>query len=226
MELNPLRSIDSAIINPLSDVQSGQIGEGTIISQYVVILKEAVIGTNCRISAHAFIENDVIVGNNVTLKSGVYLWDGVRIEDNVFVGPSVVFTNDSRPRSKDYKAYGSITIKKGASLGASTSIIPGVTVGEYAVTGMGSVVTKDVPAHALVFGNPARIQGWVDKKGANLLPLMKDLWQDDEGNNYSTASGNLVPLIRETTDKPVYSTHMIPVVNNHRKNYSRMVAKK
>ena len=176
-------------IHPLADVQSFNIGYNTRIWQFAVILHGAVIGENCNIAAHTFIEDDVQVGNNVTIKSGVYIWNGVCLEDDVFVGPAVVFTNDRRPRSKDYKNYGKTLIKMGASLGANSSILTGVTVGEYAMIGMGAVVTKDVPAHALVYGNPARIKGWVDKKGRNLIQVKKDKWKDEDGNMYKIKPG-------------------------------------
>jgi UDP-2-acetamido-3-amino-2,3-dideoxy-glucuronate N-acetyltransferase len=145
-------------IHPLSDVQSQHIGEGSKIWQYVVILGEAVIGRNCNICAHTFIENDVRIGNNVTLKCGVYLWDGIDIEDDVFIGPNATFTNDKYPRSKQFlNQHPRIHIKAGASLGANCTILPGVTIGEGAMVGAGAVVTKDVPPHTVVAGNPAKI---------------------------------------------------------------------
>ncbi|MCH7891717.1 MAG: N-acetyltransferase, partial [Gemmatimonadetes bacterium] len=105
-----------------------------------------------------FIENDVVVGNRVTLKSGVQLWDGIRIEDDVFIGPNVTFTNDPFPRSKQYpERFLKTVIEQGASIGGNATLLPGITVGEGAMVGGGSVVTKNVPAHAVVRGNPARI---------------------------------------------------------------------
>lgn len=145
-------------VHELSDVKSSKIGEGTRVWQYVVIFKEATIGTNCNICAHTLIENDVVIGNNVTIKSGVYLWDGTRIEDNVFIGPNATFTNDIMPRSKVYpEKFERILVKKNASIGANATILPGITIGENSMVGAGSVVTKDVPANAVVVGNPARI---------------------------------------------------------------------
>ena len=146
------------MIHSLSDVQSTNIGTDTRIWQFSVVLKDAVIGNNCNVCAHTLIENDVVVGNNVTIKSGVYLWDGLRIEDDVFIGPCVAFTNDKMPRSKQYpEVFLSTTVKKGASIGANATILPGVTLGEYCMIGAGSVVTKDVPAYAVVVGNPASV---------------------------------------------------------------------
>ncbi|MGZ8256385.1 MAG: acyltransferase [Gallionella sp.] len=145
-------------IHPLADVQSKNIGVGTRIWQFCVVFAEAKIGENCNICANVLIENDVVVGNNVTIKSGVQLWDGVRIEDNVFIGPNATFTNDLMPRSKVYPdQFLKTVIKAGASIGANATILPGVTIGENAMVGAGSVVTKDVPASMVVMGNPAKI---------------------------------------------------------------------
>lgn len=149
---------DNFYIHPLADVQTNQIGNGTRIWQYAVILKEARIGQNCNICAHTLIESGVIVGDNCTLKSGVFLWEGTIIEDSVFIGPNATFTNDRKPVSgnRNFVCEG-ITIKKGASIGASATLLPGITVGVNAMIGAGAVVTKDVPDNATVIGNPARL---------------------------------------------------------------------
>lgn len=152
-------------IHPLSDVQSTNIGLGTRIWQFSTILSKAVIGENCNICAHTLIENDVVIGNDVTVKSGVYIWDGTTIEDRVFIGPCVAFTNDKMPRSKVYPSQLSkILIKHDASIGANATLLPGVTIGQFAMVGAGSVVTRDVPDYALVVGNPARIIRFIEKK--------------------------------------------------------------
>lgn len=157
------------MIHPTSEVQTKKIGEGTKIWQYCVILEKAVIGKSCNINYNVFIENDVIVGDNVTIKSGVQLWDGIRIADNVFISPNVAFTNDFTPRSKQYPKKFLITeIKFGASIGANSTIIGGITIGKYAMIGAGSVVTKDIPDHTLWYGNPAVCKANICKCGCKL----------------------------------------------------------
>lgn len=144
--------------HPSSDVQSATIGEGTRVWQFCVILPQARIGRDCNICSHCLIENKVTVGDRVTVKSGVQLWDGIHIEDDVFIGPNVTFTNDLFPRSRQWpEQYAQTLIRRGASIGANATILAGVTIGENAMVGAGSVVTKDVPAKAVVAGNPARL---------------------------------------------------------------------
>lgn len=144
-------------IHPLADVQSDRIGESTVIWQFCVILKGAIIGDNCNINCQVFIENDVVIGNNVTIKPGVQIWDGITIEDNVFIGPNATFTNDLKPRSKQYpEKFLRTIVKAGASIGANATILPGITIGENAMIGAGSVVLKDIPANTLWVGNPAK----------------------------------------------------------------------
>lgn len=154
---------DQVTIHALSDVQSANVGARTRIWQFVVILPEAVIGEDCNICSHCFIENDVVVGNRVTVKSGVQLWDGVRLEDDVFIGPNVTFTNDRMPRSRQYPdAFPTTHVRRGASIGGGATILPGLEIGERAMVGAGAVVTRDVPARAIVVGSPARVIGYVD----------------------------------------------------------------
>lgn len=154
------------MIHKLADVQSQNIGEDTNIWQYCVVLKNAKIGNNCNINAQVLIENDVIIGNNVTIKPGVQIWDGITLEDNVFIGPNVSFTNDYLPRSKQYpKEFLKTTVKKSASIGANSTIVGGITIGEYAMIGAGSVVTKNIANQELWYGNPAKHKGYVCKCG-------------------------------------------------------------
>jgi len=147
-----------SFIHELADVAPCEIGEGTRVWQFVVILKGAKIGQDCNICAHTLIESDVIIGNNVTVKSGVQVWDGTRIEDNVFLGPNATLTNDLMPRSKQYpEIFSGIILKKDSSIGANATLLPGITIGEGAMVGAGAVVTKDVPDYAVVVGNPAKV---------------------------------------------------------------------
>lgn len=149
-------------VHRLADVQSTRIGTDTKVWQFVVILEGATLGDNCNINAHCLIENDVIIGNNVTVKSGCYLWDGLRVEDNVFIGPKVTFTNHKFPRSKQYPdKFKETILRRGSSIGAGAVILPGLTIGERAMVGAGSVVTRSVPPNAIVVGNPARVVGHV-----------------------------------------------------------------
>lgn len=143
--------------------ESKQVGAGTRIWAFAHVLPGARIGCDCNICDGVFVENDVAVGDRVTVKSGVQLWDGVTLDDDVFVGPNATFTNDRFPRSKQRPdSFLKTIVKKGASIGANATILPGLQIGEGAMIGAGSVVTRDVPAKAIVAGNPGRIVGYVD----------------------------------------------------------------
>ena len=142
------------MIHELSDVKSKNIGDGTNIWQYCVILPNAVIGKNCNICSHCFIENNVKIGNNVTIKNGVYLYDGITIEDDVFIGPNATFCNDRYPKSKNKNfKLEPILIKKGSSIGANATLLPGVTIGENALVAAGAVVVKDVANDSIYKGS-------------------------------------------------------------------------
>lgn len=157
-----LNEVNKPFIHPLSDVMSTTIGQKTKIWQYSVVLPKAIIGENCNICAHTLIENDVVIGNNVTVKSGVYVWDGITLKDNVFIGPCVTFTNDKKPRSKQYPdEFPKTIVEEGASIGANATILPGLKIGKNALIGAGAVITKDVPENAIMVGNPATIKGYV-----------------------------------------------------------------
>lgn len=186
------------MIHKLADVQTENIGEGTTVWQFAIILGGAVIGKNCNINCHTFIENDVVVGNNVTVKSGTYIWDKTRIEDDVFLGPNTVFTNDLRPRSKVKKEFLATVIEKGASIGANTTILCGVRIGRYSMTGIGSVVTKNVPDYALVYGNPAKIVAWVDEEGEKLIQ------DSDAGSSFWTNAAHTKKyILKDFTMRPI-----------------------
>jgi acetyltransferase-like isoleucine patch superfamily enzyme len=152
-----------SFIHPLADVAESYIGQGTNIWQFVVILKGAKIGVDCNICAQTLIEGGVLIGDRVTIKSGVQIWFGAVIGDDVFIGPNATFSNDRYPRSKQYPAqFNGVTIHNGASIGANATLLPGITIGEMAMVGAGAVVTKDVPARAVVIGNPAKIVRYLD----------------------------------------------------------------
>ena len=138
------------------------LGDGTKVWHFVHIMSDAKIGKQCIIADYVYVGRNVKIGDNVKLENRATVYEGVTIEDDVFVGPHVTFTNDPYPRSfnKDWKILPT-HIKKGSSIGARTVVVCGVTIGEYAMIGSGSVVTQNVPSHALVYGNPARVKGFV-----------------------------------------------------------------
>lgn len=145
----------SIFIHSLADVHSDDIGDGTRIWQFAVVLEGARIGRNCNICAHTFIEGDVIIGDNVTIKCGVQLWNGLRVGDNVFIGPNVTFCNDKYPQSGNHEfELLQTVVEENVSIGANATILPGVRLGRGCVIGAGSVVTKDIPDGITVVGNP------------------------------------------------------------------------
>ena len=177
-------------IHPLSDVQTDKIGEGTTIWQFCVVLRSATVGSNCNINAQVLIENDVVIGNNVTIKPGVQIWDGITLEDDVFVGPNATFTNDLMPRSKQYpEAYPKTLVKQGASLGANCTILPGVTIGRFAMIGAGAVVTKNVPDYAVMVGNPATHVGYITPDKIRLDLHLKDA----TGTTFDISNNQILP---------------------------------
>ena len=147
------------------------IGDNTKIWHFSHVQSGAIIGENCSIGQNVNIANNVKIGNHVKIQNNVSVYEGVELEDYVFCGPSMVFTNIKVPRSefpqRGNKFYSKTLVKKSASIGANATIVCGVTIGEYAMIGSGTVVTKDVPAYALVVGNPGRVVGKVDQKGKN-----------------------------------------------------------
>jgi UDP-2-acetamido-3-amino-2,3-dideoxy-glucuronate N-acetyltransferase len=181
----------AAKIHPSADVQSLRVGDETTIWQFCVILKDAVIGRNCNINCQVLIENDVVIGDFVTIKPGVQIWDGIRIESNVFIGPNATFTNDALPRSKVYPSrFLNTVVKEGASIGANCTILPGLTIGKWALVGAGSVVTKDVPNFAIVIGNPAKLMGYITPDKLRLSIELKD----ESGASYMIENDKIGPV--------------------------------
>jgi UDP-2-acetamido-3-amino-2,3-dideoxy-glucuronate N-acetyltransferase len=147
-----------------------EIGAGTRLWHFCHVMARARLGRNCSVGQNVFVASDVIIGNNVKIQNNVSLYAGVLIDDDVFLGPSMVFTNVLNPRSHVPRKneYQKTQVKRGASIGANATIICGVTVGQYAFVGAGAVVTRDVPDYALVYGNPARVRGWMCQCGDKL----------------------------------------------------------
>jgi UDP-2-acetamido-3-amino-2,3-dideoxy-glucuronate N-acetyltransferase len=157
---------EAAFVHRLADVAECDIGRGTRVWQFVVIIAGARIGEDCNICSHVLVERDVVIGDRVTVKSGVQLWDGLRVADDVFIGPNVTFTNDPFPRSRVRpKSFAVTRIETGASIGAGAVILPGICIGEGAMVGAGAVVTGDVAPASVVVGSPARHVRWMSEAG-------------------------------------------------------------
>jgi UDP-2-acetamido-3-amino-2,3-dideoxy-glucuronate N-acetyltransferase len=151
-------------VHPQGICESHSVGSGTKVWAFAHILPGAVIGKDCNICDHVFVENDVVVGDRVTVKCGVQLWDGLRIGNDVFIGPNVTFTNDLFPKSKQRPVeFAKTILEEGCSIGANATVLPGISIGRNALVGAGAVVTRSVPPNAIVYGNPARIQGYASE---------------------------------------------------------------
>ena len=173
-------------------VESASIGDGTRIWAFAHVLPEARIGRDCNICDHVFIENDVIIGDRVTIKCGVQVWDGARIEDDVFIGPNATFTNDPFPRSRVRPdRFLPTLIKKGASIGANATLLPGLVVGEKAMIAAGAVLTRNAPSNAILAGNPARIVGY---EGAKAQPVTAPQTSDSAISEVKVKGVSLVRL--------------------------------
>lgn len=161
----------NVFIHPTAVVDEGaQIGAGTKIWHFSHLMPQCRIGINCILGQNVFIDNDVEIGDGVKIQNNVSVYTGVVLEDAVFIGPSVVFTNVINPRSfiERKQEFKKTFVRTGASIGANATILCGVEIGSYALVGAGAVVTQAVPAFALMYGNPARQQGWLSKEGHSL----------------------------------------------------------
>jgi len=162
-DIPPKEAMVTYSLHPQGICETSKVGERTRIWAFAHVLPGAVVGADCNLCDHVFVENDVVIGDRVTVKCGVQLWDGVRLEDDVFIGPNVTFTNDRFPRSRAKPPrFLQTVVRKGASIGANATILPGIEIGQSAMVGAGAVVTRSVPPNAIVVGNPARITGYVD----------------------------------------------------------------
>jgi len=197
---------NNLFVHPQALCESKQIGANTKIWAFAHVMDGAIIGDNCNIGGHAFIESGAIIGNGVTIKNQVMIWEGIIIEEGVFIGPGVIFTNDSYPRSprlndlnisKRYSTKESwlkkTYVKYGATVGAGSIITPGITIGNYALIAAGAVVTKNVQDHQLIKGISGKPVGWVGCSAKPLRQLEKDIWICDEtGKQFYLAENGLV----------------------------------
>jgi acetyltransferase-like isoleucine patch superfamily enzyme len=192
MEGGPLK----IFIHPTAIVETDEIGEGTKIWHFAHIREGAKIGKNCNIGKSVYIDTGVYIGNNVKIQNFATIYKGVIIEDDAFIGPAVVFTNDLYPRSfiwSEDKILPTV-VKKGASIGANSTIVCGIKIGEYSMIGAGSVVTRDVPPFGLVYGNPAKLKGFVCYCGKKL----RDVLDEKDGKIiYRCSCGKNVEIRKE-----------------------------
>ena len=172
---DPAGSVIGVVVHPDARCESLQVGAGTHIWAFAHVLDGAIIGTDCNLGDGVFVEGGARIGDRVTVKNAALIWNGVTIGDEVFIGPRVTFTNDRTPRSQRGGAHRPTetwltptVVECGASLGANVTVVAGVRIGAYAMIGAGTVVTRDVPPHGLVLGNPGRLVGWVAHDGTRL----------------------------------------------------------
>jgi acetyltransferase-like isoleucine patch superfamily enzyme/CheY-like chemotaxis protein len=188
------RQVRAFFAHPKALIDEGvSIGPGTRVWAFAHVVGGAVLGEDCNICDHTFVEGGVRIGNRVTVKCGVFLWDGLTIEDDVFIGPNAIFTNDLRPRSKKYLERPVPTmLKEGCTLGAGSTILPGITIGRWAMVGAGAIVTHDVPNYALVVGSPARFRAWICRCGEKLFPASDRVLNCACGRSYERVGENEV----------------------------------
>jgi UDP-2-acetamido-3-amino-2,3-dideoxy-glucuronate N-acetyltransferase len=205
------------VSHPQALVETGAaIGKRTRVWAFAHVVAGAIIGDDCNICDHTFIEGGVLIGNRVTVKCGVYLWNGLTVADDVFIGPAAVFTNDYRPRSQHYLANPLKTLlKEGCSIGANSTILPNLTVGRWAMVGAGAVVTRSVPDHALVVGNPARWQAWVCRCGEKLSPAAGLRLNCTCGRSYEKLDNGVKEVARVGRPQNGAANHM--ATNGHAK---------
>jgi UDP-2-acetamido-3-amino-2,3-dideoxy-glucuronate N-acetyltransferase len=180
----------SVFVHDAALCESSNVGAGTRVWAFAHVMEGARIGVDCNVCDHAFVESGAVVGDRVTIKNNVLLWDKVVIEDDVFLGPNAVFTNDMNPRAAHKKPSSEFLptrVRRGATIGANTTVVCGITIGEHAFVGAGSVVISDVPDHALVVGNPARRIGWACECGETL----SDSLRCECGRSYELTDGQL-----------------------------------
>ena len=189
----------STYIHPTAVIDPGaSIGQGSKVWHFCHLMPDCHLGEGCILGQNVFVAPGVWLGNGVKIQNNVSLYTGVRCEDEVFIGPSAVFTNVINPRAgierKDQ--FRTTLLKKGASVGANATIICGITIGTYALIGAGAVVTHDVPAYALVMGNPARHSGWVSKNGLKLQFDESGMASCPEsGERYCLTNGEVSPML-------------------------------
>ena len=192
----PSKSDLAYFVHPTADVSTeAVIGPGTRIWHQAQVRERACLGVHCIVGKGAYVDFDVSIGDNVKIQNGVYVYHGVTVEDGVFLGPGVILTNDKLPRAinpdgslksdADWEVS-PILIRRGASIGAGVVILPGVTVGEFALVGAGAVVTCNVPAHGLAYGNPARVHGYVCCCGRPLHELENHQWKCEVCDEFYT----------------------------------------
>lgn len=185
--------VADVFVHPDGRCESDTVGSGTRVWAFAHVLSGAAIGRDCNICDHAFVEGAAVIGDRVTVKNGVLIWDGVTIGDDAFIGPGVVFTNDLTPRAHVKKSGDGLTptvVRTGATIGANSTIVCGITIGRHAFVAAGSVVTRDVVDHAMVRGNPARQSGWVCTCGIGLDERLACSC----GRAYRVLDGHLIDL--------------------------------